>query len=167
MTLRQARSLSCVSQQKVRLAIDHDRIHHATFSYFKKARLRRERRLIWCVVKISQPFGDSDGKKYVDQHWKGVAMKKLLTGAAVAAAIAGTSSAFAADMPVKAPPPAPAPCSPTRRIHQGLDSDLRGRPRLGRSARLATNAASDCCSTIQSPLRRRAKTLPCRARVPK
>jgi outer membrane immunogenic protein len=35
-------------------------------------------------------------------------MKKLLTGAAVAAAIAGTSSAFAADMPVKAPPPAPA-----------------------------------------------------------
>jgi outer membrane immunogenic protein len=35
-------------------------------------------------------------------------MKKLLTGAAVAFAITGTSSAFAADMAVKAPPPAPA-----------------------------------------------------------
>jgi outer membrane immunogenic protein len=34
-------------------------------------------------------------------------MRKVLTGAAVAAALAGTSSAFAADLPVKAPPVAP------------------------------------------------------------
>ena len=38
---------------------------------------------------------------------KGLAMKKLLTGAVAAVAIAGTSSAFAADIPMKAPPRAP------------------------------------------------------------
>jgi outer membrane immunogenic protein len=39
-------------------------------------------------------------------------MKKLLTGVAVAAAIAGTGSALAADIPVRAPPPPPPVVAP-------------------------------------------------------